>query len=155
MQEEMWNKLYRDAMVWFCRGYLGDREQAERAVQEIFSEVLRSKDVPDENSRAWLYRLARDHCLEVLRAQGRRHYDEEAPAGLPPDGQTSGKSSLPPAYGSRLDHLIGALPAARREVLRLRYVEGLTRAEIAYVLGIPESKVKSLIYDSLASLRRS
>ena len=133
-QEEMWNKFYRKVLVHFCWRYLGDREQAERAVQEIFSKVLRSKDVPHDHFRAWLYRLARDHCLEVLRAQGRRHYDEEAPPGLPPGGHTSGKSPLPPAYRSRLDHLIGALPAPRREVVRLRHVEGLTRAEIAYVL---------------------
>jgi DNA-directed RNA polymerase specialized sigma24 family protein len=50
-------------------------------------------------------------------------------------------------------HLPGALPAEQREPLRLRYVEGLPRAEIAYVLGIPEKVVKSRLSERPQKLR--
>jgi RNA polymerase sigma-70 factor (ECF subfamily) len=49
--------------------------------------------------------------------------------------------------------LIAALPEDQREVLRLRYAEGLLRDEIAEVLDIPLSVVKSRIYEALKALR--
>lgn len=48
---------------------------------------------------------------------------------------------------------MGALPLLEREVLRLRYVKSLSRAEAAYVLGIPESLVKSRAQEGLKKLR--
>jgi RNA polymerase sigma factor (sigma-70 family) len=54
---------------------------------------------------------------------------------------------------SRIAHLVGALPAEQREALRLRYVEGLSRAEIAYVLDLPEGAVKSRLFEGLKKLR--
>ena len=42
---------------------------------------------------------------------------------------------------------------AQREVLRLRYVEDLTRGEIAEVLEVPESAVKSRLFETLKRLR--
>lgn len=54
---------------------------------------------------------------------------------------------------SRIMHLVRALPADHREVLCLRYVDGLSRAEIAYSLEIPESVVKSRLFEGLEKLR--
>ena len=54
---------------------------------------------------------------------------------------------------SRIGHLLAALPASQREPLRLRYAEELSRAEIAYVLDIPESVVKSRLFEGLKKLR--
>ena len=54
---------------------------------------------------------------------------------------------------SRIVHLIGALPQKQREAIFLRYGEELSRAEIAYVLDIPESKVKSRLFQGLKKLR--
>ena len=47
----------------------------------------------------------------------------------------------------------GGLEESQREVLRLRYVEDLSRLEIAEVLDIPESVVKSRIFEGLKKLR--
>ena len=54
---------------------------------------------------------------------------------------------------SRLAELVGQLPETQREVLRLRYVEDLSRAEIAEVLEIPGSVVKSRLFEGLKRLR--
>jgi DNA-directed RNA polymerase specialized sigma24 family protein len=49
--------------------------------------------------------------------------------------------------------LVAGLPAEQREALRLRDVEGLGRAEIAYVLEIPEASVKTRLFEGLRKLR--
>ena len=54
---------------------------------------------------------------------------------------------------SRMSRLVEALPDAQREVLRLRYVEALSRAEIAEVVDAPESVVKSRLFEGLRRLR--
>jgi RNA polymerase sigma-70 factor (ECF subfamily) len=54
---------------------------------------------------------------------------------------------------SRLSELVKKLPETQREALRLRYVEGLSRAEAAEVLEVPESVVKSRLFEGLKRLR--
>jgi len=49
--------------------------------------------------------------------------------------------------------MVQSLEESQREVLRLRYVEDLSRTEIAEVLDIPESVVKSRIFEGLEKLR--
>ncbi|MCG8409297.1 MAG: sigma-70 family RNA polymerase sigma factor [Phycisphaerales bacterium] len=48
---------------------------------------------------------------------------------------------------------MATLPPTYHEVLRLRHVEGLSRAEIASVLEIPESVVESRLFEGLKKLR--
>ena len=148
------DETYRQAMIRFCWAYLGNLEEAEDAVQDIFCKVLKADDVPD-NFRAWLYRIGRNHCLNLLRARARR----EARWALPPDSaldaQLTGNLSrlAKQELRSRIMHLLGALPSAQREVLCLRYAEGLSRSEIAYVLDLPESIIKSRLFEGLKKMR--
>ena len=59
-------KLLRTA-----RAILLDRHEAEDVVQEVFLKVLNSELEPD-NFRAWIYKIARNRCLDLLRARKRR-----------------------------------------------------------------------------------
>ncbi|MCK4340239.1 MAG: RNA polymerase sigma factor [Phycisphaerae bacterium] len=147
-------ELYRRAMVRFCRGYLGNAEEAEDAVQEVFFRVLRAEKVPD-NFRAWLYKIARNYCISVLRARARRHDRQDLPpASRISAGQTGNLTRvIKQELRAQLVHLVNALPQIQREVLILRYGEELSRAEIAYVLDIPESLVKSRLFEGLKKLR--
>jgi len=148
------NRLYRQALVRFCRGYLGNREEAEDAVQEVFYKVLRATDVPD-NFRAWVYRITRNHCINVLRARA-RHGDRP---GLLPASRLAASATgnltraVKQELQARIVHLLAALPPAQREVVCLRHGEELSRAEIAFVLDIPESTVKSRLFQGLKKLR--
>jgi RNA polymerase sigma-70 factor (ECF subfamily) len=147
-------QLYRQPMLRFCWGYVDRAEDAEDAVQEIFCRVLASREVPD-NFRAWLYRIARNVCVNVLRSRRRRRdalalpSDSRIAADMTGDLSRLVKGEL----RSRIGHLLGALPAEQREALRLRYVEGLSRAEIAYVLEVPEPTVKTRLFEGLRKLR--
>lgn len=145
---------FREPLLRFCWGYLGRMEEAEDAVQEIFCKIIRVGEVPDF-FRAWLYKIARNHCLNALRERSSRKDNR----GLP------GASQLYEALTGNLTRmardeaqakvleLVQTLPEAHREVLRLRYVEDLTRAEIAEVLDVPEPVVKSRLFEGLRKLR--
>ena len=147
-------RAYRDALVRFCLGYVNSAEDAEDAVQDTLVKAASASVRPD-NLRAWLYKVARNHCLNQRRARGRRRDAAPLPAGQAAAGTWAGELTrlVRAEQRSRVAHLVAALPEGAREVLRLRYIEGLSRAEVAEVLDLPESVVKSRIYEALRKLR--
>lgn len=148
------DELYRDALVRFCWGYLGQVEEAEDAAQDVCYKVLTATRIPD-GFRPWLYKIARNHCLNLLRNRARRKDGVELPAASHLDGLLTGHLTrlVQKEQRDRVGELVRSLQESQREVLRLRYVEDLTRAEIAVVLEISESLVKSRLFEGLKRLR--
>lgn len=146
--------LYRQALVRFCWGYLGRIEEAEDAAQDICYKVLRAESIPDA-FRPWVYKAARNHCLNLLRGRARRKDAEELPAASQVLEVLTGNLTrlVRREQQSQLADLVRSLPEGQREALRLRYVEDLARSEIAEVLEIPESVVKSRLFEGLKRLR--
>jgi len=150
------NELYRDALVRFCWGYLGCMDQAEDAVQDICYKVLTAETVPD-GFRAWLYRIARNHCNNLLRDRIRRKEVGVLPMPSQVHEVLTGLLTrlVNVEQHSRLNELVAQLPESDREVLRLRYVEDLSRSEIAEILEVTESVVKSRLFIGLQRLREA
>jgi RNA polymerase sigma-70 factor (ECF subfamily) len=152
---DLLDRLYRQPMIRFCSGYLRRMDEVEDAVQDVFCNVLAAQCVPD-HFRPWIYTIARNRCLNTLRDRSRR----KSPQGLPPDSvlllQQTGflTKMLKREQRDRLAELLESLPAPQREALNLRYNEGLSRAEIAAVLEIPEKTVKSRLFEGLRKLRK-
>lgn len=149
------DQLYRARLTRFCLGYLGNREEAEDVVQDVFYRVLASPTVP-ENFRAWIYEISRNRCFDRLRAQNRRLDNQTFSTYSHFAAHLTGNLTrlVKGEQRARLWERLAALPAEQREVLLLRYTEGLSRAEIAQVLGLPENLVKHRIYNGLEKLRR-
>jgi RNA polymerase sigma-70 factor (ECF subfamily) len=149
------NETYRPHLLRFAYGYLGRIDAAEDAVQDVFCRVLENPTIP-ENFRAWVYRICRNRCLDILRARSRKRDDQELPNDSHLDAQITGDLTrlARREQQARLRELLAALPANQREVLRLRYTEDLSRSEIAEVLGIRESLVKSRLFEGLQKLRQ-
>ncbi len=149
------NQAYRTKLVRFCVGYLGRYEEAEDVVQDVFLRVLRSDTVPDR-FRSWVYTIARNRCMDLLRARARRRDDRELPTESQIQIDLTGYLTrlVKKEREEHLRQLLTELTANQREVLRLRYGDELSRAEIAEVLDIPESYVKSRLYEGLEKLRQ-
>lgn len=147
-------RAYRDAMVRFCRGYVSHWEDAEDAVQDVFCKVLAATEVPD-NFRAWLYRIARNHCLNLVRNRNRRKDQHTLPAEDEVEADLTGQLTrlLEVEMGAKVRDVLLLLPESTREALRMRYVDGLSRAEIAEVLELQESIVKSRLFEGLKRIR--
>lgn len=148
------DRMYRDLAFRFCWGYLENTADTEDAVQEIFCKVLRARQVPD-HFRAWFYRLARNHCLDVLRQRRRRGEQAELLTESRLGAVVTGNLTRLVKHEMRVKMLraLHSLPPQQREILALRYAEGLSRAEIAEVLGLTEKLVKSRLFEGIRKLR--
>lgn len=152
---ELLNSLYRDALMRYCLGYLHRMEEAEDAVQDICHKVLSTTTPVPELFRPWLYRIARNHCLNRLRSTDRRKDRAQLPQESQVHEMITGHLTrlVHSEQRSRLSELVASLSDVQQEVLRLRYVEGLARTEIAEVLDTTESVVKSRLFEALKQLR--
>lgn len=149
----MLEREYRSAIVRFAYGYLGDANAAEDAAQDVFVKALSSKSTP-EAIRPWLYRIARNHCLNLIRNR-RQRAEERLPSRAPyHESRTGHLTRLVNAENAEaLRKRVDALSPEHREVLELRYGEDLGREEIAVVLDLAPSVVKSRLYEAMKKLR--
>ena len=134
-----------DHLLRLCTLYLGDRSQAEDAVQDAFLRCL--EKAPDFESpahaRAWLLRVTVNGCKSRLRAPWRRRtapLRDAYPAAAPEEGT--------------LLEAMQALPARDRAVLHLYYYEGYQTAEIAALTGLREGSVRSRLTRARTRLRQ-
>ncbi len=106
---------------------------------------------------AWLRRAARNHCLNLLRSRRRRRDRKRLATGVDIIAPVAGPLTGLVREEERAS--VGALLARLREdeveLLRLRYVDELSRREIAELVELPESTVKSRLEDALRKLRRA
>ncbi|MCB9839137.1 MAG: sigma-70 family RNA polymerase sigma factor [Phycisphaeraceae bacterium] len=125
------------------------RDAAQDAWLSITGALNRLND--PATFRRWAYRIVTRRCADHLRrAQRQRRTDTAAavPEAAP----------IPDEHHDEIDRLraaIRALPAERRVVLSLLYVDGLTTTEIASVLEIPTGTVKSRLRLARDELRRT
>jgi RNA polymerase sigma factor (sigma-70 family) len=154
---------YHRPIYHFAYRLLGRAEDAEDATQDVFIQVYgalpRARlDVP---LRPWLYRIARNRCLDLLKRKRAVAFsalaaDDDDEAGVP---DVLDADPLPDELAERADlqRLLGAaidaLAPAYREVVALRYAGDLAFGEIAVVLGMPENSVKTRFQRAKAMLR--
>lgn len=146
------HRLHWGPLTRFCFGYLGRMEEAEDAVQEIFLKVVQAPGVPD-HFRPWLYKIARNHCLKSARKKAHQAGALGQPSQIPEAITGQLTRMVNDEAKARMAEAFMALSDDHREVLRLRYVENLSRSEIAEVLDVSEPLVKSRLFEGLKKLR--
>ncbi len=141
---------------------LRNQQDAADAAQEAFMRCytsLQSFD-PSRNFGAWLYRIAYNHCLDVLRQRKRtplvassRHDDDHVAPEAPDPGP--GVEELVERVESveTVKQAMNRLSAEHSHILALRYTLDLSYAEIAEVVGAPESTVTMRLYHAKRALR--
>jgi RNA polymerase sigma-70 factor (ECF subfamily) len=138
--------LYRVAF-----SVLRNCSDAEDAVQEAFLRVLRHSDKLDEirDHRVWLIRIVWNVVLDrKRRAKTRPETDDVADLArvLPAEGLSAEERASAAQHHAQVLACVDKLPAKEREVLMLSAFEELTSVEIASVLGITESSVRSRLF---------
>ncbi len=135
---------------------MGSSQDADDFLQDIFLLAYRKlASFRGESSLGtWLYRLAMNYCLDVLRSrQARMARDTESldEPDAPPVASTP--SALSPVGLIDLERAIGRLPHACRAAFLLHDVEGLAHHEVAQVLGIAEGTSKSQVHKARLRIR--
>ena len=134
----------------FCRHMLGSVEEAEDALQHTFlaayRDLLRS-DKPIQ-LRPWLYTIARNRCLSVLRARRERAADEPIePSTEHLSHEVERRHDLRALLGD-----LSRLAPDQRAALVLAELGDMSHDEIGAVLGCPKEKVKALVFQARSSL---
>lgn len=128
---------YFDRLYAYLRLALSDRHAAEDATQHVFAQVLEALPNYERRSqpfRAWLFAIARNHAVSLLRKQGNVDLVDPVEIGRRIDASSAREEQLPVlAWISDPDLLlfIERLPPDQRQVLTLRYMMGLSMEEIA------------------------
>jgi len=124
---------------------------AEDAVQEAFLRVLRHRDSLSEvrDQRVWLVRIVWNIVLDrKRRAKTRPETDDvsELARVLPASGLSAEERAAAAQHHAKVLACVEQLPPKERQVLMLSAFEELNSVEIASVLGISESSVRSRLY---------
>ena len=134
---------------------LGDEVLAEECVADSFSrflQALRNKRGVQDHLQAYLYRIAHNWITDRYRRQppAALELSETLPdPGNDPPTQTEGNMRR-----QQLCCALYKLTAEQRQVVVLKYLEGLSNEEIARSVGRPVTAVKALQHRALAALRR-
>lgn len=132
-----------------CRALLGPGADADDAWSEAFLAALRAWDSlgPDVNLQAWLVRVARNKCVDIVRSGARR---ATPVADVPERGDGGGAEHSGPALWAA----VAELPERQRLAVALHYFGGLTHAETAAETGSTPAAVRRASSDGIAALRR-
>jgi RNA polymerase sigma-70 factor, ECF subfamily len=142
---------YAGALYRVAFSVLRNPADAEDAVQEAFLRVLRHRDSLDEvrDHRVWLIRIVWNIVLDrKRRAKTRPETDDVAELArvLPSNGLSAEERAAAAQHHAHVLSCVDQLPAKEREVLQLSAFEELSSVEIASVLGITESSVRSRLF---------
>jgi RNA polymerase sigma-70 factor (ECF subfamily) len=155
-----------DELVW-CRWYdeyypflfryavyrLRNREEAEDVAAQVFLEAVKHIDRYEPRGKpllAWLYGIARNLTADRMRHKGREQAAKESVLALQPAGQDDGGL----VDQVEIEHALAKLTTEQREVVILRFRDGLSAKEIAEITGRKETAIYSLQVRAIARLRR-
>ena len=148
-------RRYAGELFGFAASALGDREQAEEVVQDVFAQLWRHAGEYDQRRasvRTWLYAIARNRIVDAHRRAAARPRRAEEEDSL--DSAAEIDAALDQAVLRwQITAALARLSPAHREVIRLAHYGGLTMREIAERTGIPLGTVKSRTSYALRSLR--
>ena len=153
-------RLYEKKVYTLCRRMCGSDEDAQEAAQDAFLSLWRSAKSfrGDASLSTWLYRLATNACIDLLRRNKRGgervSLDDEETTFELVDESPLPEQALERKETQRLvEKGLAALPEDYRAILLLREAEGLSYAEIAEAMHMELGTVKSRISRGRVLLR--
>lgn len=156
---------YEQTLYNLCYKMLGNREDAEDAVQEAFIKIFRALNDYRGDSRfsTWIYRIAVNTCNDMLRRKNRvqvislyeqQEDGEETELQIPEEGNTPEELLERKLTRESVDLGLQALPEEQRTILLLREIQGLSYEEIAEIQHLDGGTVRSRIHRARKKLCR-
>ena len=159
---EAWGDIYREfapAIFRFCRRAMPTHEDAEDATMEIFVK-LRDKLSQFDHTRsftAWLYKVAANHCWDMLRRRkGRQNKETEDVDDIPlehPDPNQL-ERLIEERSNEEVRKALGKLGVRARMALVMRYYSDMSYDEIADALGVRRAFVGVVLLRARHELRQ-
>lgn len=146
---------FESPLIGYAATILQDTDRARDVVQDTFIRLCQ-QDVAKvrDNLKSWLFTVCRNRALDILRKEKRTEPLEEirwkkvAGPGLQPDQQAWQEERL-----SRVMDLLERLSDNQREVILLKFQQGLSYQEISSITGLGTGNIGFLIHTGLKRLR--
>jgi RNA polymerase sigma-70 factor (ECF subfamily) len=152
-------KAFRKEAYYHAIAFLGNHEDAVDACQECFAQAFQA--IPKLDSLKafypWFYTILRNHCMNMLRKRNvaseyalkesvavESQYEQTSPAFLAEKGDEQ----------LRIWQTMERLTPEFREILVMKYIEGLCYQEISVLLGIPRGTVMSRLYNARKAFKK-
>lgn len=149
-------ELYESQLIAYAANILtGDIDRARDVVQDTFLRLFQADPVRvRENLKAWLYTVARNRCLDVLRKDHRLDLgaDEKILSFTDERPDPSGNAGTTELY-DRAWQLLEHLSSNQREVIRLKFQSDCSYKDIARITGLSMGNVGFLMHVGLKKLR--
>ena len=146
----------------------GNQHDAEDVVQESFLRAYRQLGKFDERASfgTWLYRIATNCSLDVMRSRKRRAKQEAGPEAavsemedpvlsLPSGDPTPDRVAMSGEVRERVAEAMNQLSASERTAFVLRHFEGMRMEDISRVLGCQPGAAKHSVFRAVQKLRRA
>ena len=155
-------KLYEKRVLALTTRMCKNPADAEEAAQEAFLSAWQGLPFfrGDASFSTWLYRLASNACVDLLRREGRRQSaagpslnDEEARVDVPDPAPSPQEQAERSELREQIEAGLQALTPDHRQVLLLREMHQLSYDEISQVLDVDVGTVKSRINRGRKQLR--
>jgi RNA polymerase sigma-70 factor (ECF subfamily) len=147
---------YERPLCRYAYRITGSIESARDAVQDTFLKLCHT-DLPQDEDRtaAWLFRVCRNHCIDMIRKDNpMQPLHEKQAAVLPAKGRNPAEETHLRDCVSELLRKLAQLPANQAEVIRLKFQHHMSYREIAEVTALSQSNVGFLIHTGLKTLRQ-
>jgi RNA polymerase sigma-70 factor (ECF subfamily) len=137
----------------FALHMVGNREDAEEAVQDAFVRVYHSlgRFRDDARFEPWMFRILANRCRSLIEKRRRHavviHYGEVPERGAPVSTQDERD------WTEEINKILATLPAEQREAFLLRHVEDMAYEDIAAVTGVGLSALRMRVKRACDALR--
>lgn len=149
--------LYGPGVQRYASQILRNPAEAEDIAQEVFLRLWRQAgryDPARGTPAAWIWRIARNLCIDRTRRQGWRRFLGLEAAPEPADETPGAEAALDARQRlARIGAALAELPERQREAITMRATGGLANAEIAAALGISEGAAEQLLVRARGRLR--
>jgi RNA polymerase sigma-70 factor (ECF subfamily) len=150
-------QAYAERLVRYALRQLGNRQDAEDVVQDVFVRALADRSRRAEVSAVgpYLYRCVANACVDLLRKRSSAAVFREEVEAAELLGGPPGPAEIAQAAEGlrRAEALLGRLPKEQAQAIRLRVFDGLRLGEIAEVVGCPVNTVCSRLRYGFEKLR--
>ena len=148
-------KEYERPLIGYAQGFVHDWERARDVVQDTFIRLCQ-QDVAKvrDGVKTWLFTVCRNRALDVLRKDSRLvEMDEKKLLKIPGNTVSAATLMEKEEVHNRLDAYLQRLTPNQREVIVLKFQQGLSYEEISRVTGLTPGNVGFLLHHALKRLR--
>jgi RNA polymerase sigma-70 factor (ECF subfamily) len=135
---------------------LKDRSRAEEALQEVYVKVWQRADRYTQSGFSpisWLVAVARNHCLDLLRARKPAGEELDLALEIADGGPSPEEAAVQKGERARIDGCLETLEPDRADAVRGAYLDGYSYEELAERHEVPLNTMRTWLRRSLLKLR--